>query len=57
MTALLAVASCVSDRVPCDDGGGGVAMSATGTFVLVCIVVAVVVLFGVVLMGRDGRRR
>ena len=50
MNALRAAASCVSDAVPCDDGGGTV--DGTGVFVLVAVVVAVVVLFGVVLLGR-----
>jgi hypothetical protein len=53
MRTVWAAASCALENVPCDDGGGG--MDATGLFVTVVLVVAVIVLFGVLLLGRSRR--
>ncbi|WP_181439444.1 hypothetical protein [Curtobacterium sp. MCBD17_032] len=54
-TAVLhAAASCVSDTVPCDDGGGG-GFEVIGLFVTAVVVVSALVLLGVVLLGRQRR--
>lgn len=56
MNSLLAAASCVRENVPCDDGGGTVS-DLTSVITLVAVVVAVVVLFGDLLLGSGRRRR
>jgi hypothetical protein len=52
MRTVWAAASCALENVPCDDGGS---MDVTGLFVTVVLVVAVIVLFGVLLLGRSRR--
>ncbi|NII41273.1 hypothetical protein E9228_001920 [Curtobacterium flaccumfaciens] len=54
MRTVWAAASCALENVPCDDGGGS-SMDATGLFVTVVLVVAAIVLFGVLLLGRSRR--
>jgi len=57
VNSLLAAASCVRENVPCDDGGGGMAPDLESVITLVAVVVAIVVLFGVLLLGSGRRRR